>query len=177
MKQLAIFTLVLFAVTVVLFGQEPVKVKRNASFAQFVGKKVASVPACYYYKVVSARSCGDEIALPVNVVILSRDHANRVTFMMHDTIDSTVISEDITFGDKVDAGVEFDMQNLKGAVFKGLAKLQDDRLYLAYNRSDLVVRPTNVKAKAEHSRLMVLREISQDEYLTTLRRIKLTWSK
>jgi hypothetical protein len=177
MKRLAIFTLVLFATTVVLFGQEPVKAKRHASFAQFVGKKVASVPACYYYKVVSARAFGVDSLFPENVVTLSRDHANRVTFIMHDTADSTAVSEDITFGDKVGAGVEFDMQNPKGAVFKGLAKFRNERLYLAYNRSDFVVRPKNVKAKAEHSRLMVLKEISQDEYLTTLRRIKLTWSK
>ena len=96
---------------------------------------------------------------------------------MRDTEDSTAVSEDITFGDKVGAGVEFDMQNRHGVVFKGLAKLRNERLYLAYNEADSVVRPTNVKAKAEHSRLMVLKEISQDEYLTTLRRIKLTWSK
>lgn len=177
MKRLAIFTLVLFATTVVLFGQEPVKAKRHASFAQFVGKKVASVPACYYYKVVSSRAFGVDSLFPENVVTLSRDHANRVTFIMRDTEDSTAVSEDITFGDKVGAGVEFDMQNRHGVVFKGLAKLRNERLYLAYNEADSVVRPTNVKAKAEHSRLMVLKEISQDEYLTTLRRIKLTWSK
>jgi len=139
--------------------------KENASLSQFVGEEVSDGVTRHYYRGIAAHRRGEVANMPVNAMCITRDHKGRITWLITEVRTRSLT---IILGEKVQAGIEFDLV-YQGVTSFGLAKVKDGRLYLAYNDH----RDGRPLSTSKAGRLVVLKPINQEQHQKLLEQLEL----